>query len=129
MHVKYPCVCSDILVFSGGDHRDASLYKRQGMCMAKSVPILTVNTGSSSIRLAAYAATTGAGVELLAAQHGEPNHRNPAEHVRRFLRDHGLADIALVAHRVVHGGEKFLQSCLLDDGAERENERPTDRES
>jgi len=93
--------------------------------MAKSVPILTVNTGSSSIRLAAYAATTEEGVELLATQHGEPNHRNPAEHVRQFLRDHGLADIALVAHRVVHGGEKFLQSCLLDDGAEREIERLT----
>ncbi|HLE93937.1 MAG TPA: acetate/propionate family kinase [Sulfuricaulis sp.] len=93
--------------------------------MAKSVPILTVNTGSSSIRLAAYAAMTEEGVELLATQHGEPNHRNPAEHVRQFLRDHGLADFALVAHRVVHGGEKFLQSCLLDDGAEREIERLT----
>ena len=93
--------------------------------MAKTVPILTVNAGSSSIRLAAYTATTGEGIELLAAQRVEPDNRNPAEHVRQFLRDRGLADIALVAHRVVHGGEKFLQSCLLDDESTREIERLT----
>ena len=42
--------------------------------MAKSVPILTVNTGRSSSRLAASAATTGAGVELLAAVDLMRNH-------------------------------------------------------
>jgi acetate kinase len=93
--------------------------------MAKTVPILTVNAGSSSIRIAAYAANKEEGMERLAAQSGEPDYRHPAEYVRQFLRDHGLADIALVAHRVVHGGEKFLQSCLLDASAEHEIERLT----
>jgi acetate kinase len=39
--------------------------------------------------------------------------------LRGFLQEHAVAEIAVVAHRVVHGGQRFKEPCLLDAEAER----------
>lgn len=91
--------------------------------MTEDLPILTVNTGSSSVRLAAFRPSAGERMEALAAQRYEPDQREPAEILRHFFGEHGLAGISLVAHRVVHGGEKLQQACLLDAGVEAEIEK------
>jgi acetate kinase len=84
--------------------------------------ILTVNTGSSSCRLAAFAATGG----RLSRMAGEAfriveGHEEAAERILPdFLKTHRIGGIAAAAHRVVHGGHRLTQSCLLDAGTEEE---------
>lgn len=84
--------------------------------------ILTVNTGSSSVRLAAFVNDDNELTELANARHdlaaGEPGNI-----LKEFVRALGAGRIDVSAHRVVHGGTKFTASRLLDQEAEREIER------
>ena len=84
--------------------------------------LLTVNAGSSSIRLAAFADEAG-GRRLIASHHGGVEPARAETAMRGFIDQNGLGDITAVAHRIVHGGGKFLRSCLVDDRVEREIER------
>lgn len=104
--------------------------------------ILIINTGSSSVKYALIEAGTGhtlaegivERIGLEGARHkgagrgGEfqksvdaPNHRMAMELVLTSLadaREGGLTDISeidAVGHRVVHGGEKFKNSVLIDN--------------
>ena len=80
--------------------------------------LLTVNTGSSSVRLALYARDAEA-LRLLTSHHysGEPH---PEYALREFL---GSEPVDAVAHRVVHGGEKLSAPCVIDADVEAEIER------
>ena len=81
-------------------------------------PILTVNTGSSSVRLAAF--DSGAEeLRPLAAQHHDAEAGAPEELLRAFLEAHDLKKVAVVAHRVVHGGARFTAATRLDAEAVR----------
>jgi len=74
--------------------------------------ILTMNVGSSSLRLDAFG-SNGAGPHRLAALH-EPVAAEPYTPILRdFVRMHGLENIVAVAHRIVHGGGAFTEPCLL----------------
>lgn len=84
--------------------------------------LLTVNAGSSSIRLAAFAHETG-GQRLLASHHGNAEPARAAAVLRAFIEQHALGDIVAVAHRVVHGGDKLVRSCVVDAEVEWEIER------
>lgn len=90
--------------------------------MVLSMIILTVNTGSSSVRLAAFARDRDGLTELANVRHdlaaGEPQVM-----LNGFVRVHGLSRIDVSAHRVVHGGTSFTASRLLDQEAEREIDR------
>ncbi|GMQ99707.1 MAG: acetate kinase [Zetaproteobacteria bacterium] len=80
--------------------------------------ILTMNVGSSSLRLDAFG-FNGAGPHRLAALH-EPAAAEPyAPILRDFVRMHGLKNVAVVAHRIVHGGGAFTTPCLLHAGEEK----------
>jgi len=76
--------------------------------------ILTVNAGSSSLKLAAFVAE---GEELLRV--AEANVRSA--HSSQASLEQGLAqlgrsgDPARVGHRIVHGGSRFHEPTLLDD--------------
>ncbi len=90
--------------------------------MANPGPILTVNAGSSSLKLRLL----GPDDRVLAENDGEP-HDDPdelGEALRRML-DAGPAPDA-AAHRVVHGGAEFDRPTLVDAGVERELERLAD---
>jgi acetate kinase len=86
--------------------------------------VLTVNTGSTSVKLAAFEVD---GAEA-AARQGSPQtprrvqalhltgaHPDPAASLRSFLAQlPGPA--AAAAHRVVHGGTRFSAPALIDEG-------------
>lgn len=80
--------------------------------------LLTVNAGSSSVRLSLYANDGGA-LRLLDARH-YPGDAEPQERLRALS---AWKRIDAVAHRVVHGGPLFDAPCLIDAEVEAEIER------
>jgi len=84
--------------------------------------LLTVNTGSSSLRLAAFA-PEGESLARRADAHFSGTRDDPAEILRAFLEAHGIEEVAAVAHRVVHGGARLTAPCRVDAAVEAEIER------
>jgi acetate kinase len=83
--------------------------------------VLTVNTGSTSVKLAAFevdeeAGEAGPPPKRLAAQHLTGSGLDPAASLRGFLARLERPPAA-VAHRVVHGGTRFTGPTLIDDSA------------
>jgi acetate kinase len=83
--------------------------------------ILTVNTGSSSVRLAALVRDGGQLTELASVRHDLGS--EPQVILEEFARAHGLMEVNAVAHRVVHGGMNLTSPRLLDHEVEQEIER------
>lgn len=81
--------------------------------------ILTVNAGSSSIRLTAFA-LDGGEPQPVAAYHGEHDWSEAQSVLREVQCGWTLRGFAAVSHRVVHGGEKLARSCLLTPEVEAE---------
>lgn len=84
--------------------------------------VLTVNAGSSSVRLGLWRAHDGAVTPELAetlARDGAA----PDERLLRFLDRAGGPAIDVVAHRFVHGGPNLTRSCELDARVEKELRR------
>jgi acetate kinase len=80
--------------------------------------ILTVNAGSSSLRLAAFSGHDGHGrPRRVAAQHYSGN-RLPRSLLKAFLDS--LNSVEAVAHRIVHGGEHLVEPCLINTKTEAE---------
>jgi acetate kinase len=82
---------------------------------------LTVNTGSTSVKLAAFEVQSSAGEaetppRRLAAQHLTGHSADPAAALQGFLGQLPDGPDAVV-HRVVHGGTRFTGPTLIDDGA------------
>jgi acetate kinase len=78
--------------------------------------ILALNCGSSSVKYKVYSwekkqTLTKGIVERIGIAGGPPNHR---EALREVIGGLGY-EISAVGHRVVHGGEKFKSSVLIDD--------------
>lgn len=80
--------------------------------------LLTVNTGSSSVRLAAFTLE----LRRFAGVH-YPDVGGAASRLRAFLHERGVRDVIIVAHRVVHGGAKLRRPCVVDREVEAEIER------
>lgn len=81
--------------------------------------LLTVNTGSSSVRLAAFA-LQGETPARRASVHFSDTRHDPAEILRAFLEEHAIGEVAAVAHRVVHGGARLTAPCRIDAAVEAE---------
>lgn len=81
--------------------------------------ILTVNTGSSSVRLAVFARHERGLAEVASVRH-ELRGEEPGAMLHAFAQAHGLGRVEAAAHRVVHGGERFTASRALDPETERE---------
>ena len=103
--------------------------------------LLTINTGSSSLKAALYRLDESETLELAAEatrigrtgselrladawgetislQRGDlPDHAAVLEVLLGWLRSRGLdQDLAAVGHRVVHGGERYREPCLITPG-------------
>ncbi|HEV2269507.1 MAG TPA: acetate kinase [Steroidobacteraceae bacterium] len=83
--------------------------------------VLTVNTGSTSVKLAAYqtdppCAEAGPPPRRLAARHLTGVGLDPVAALRALLGELPGRPAA-VAHRVVHGGTRFTGPALIDDAA------------
>jgi acetate kinase len=77
--------------------------------------VLVVNAGSSSLKLSLL----GRGEEPVAAEEvAAPRTEIDAARLRTVL-DSGLGDADAVGHRVVHGGSRFSEPVLVDDGVRR----------
>ena len=83
--------------------------------------LLTINAGSSSLRLAAFA--HDGRLTRLGEQHSSDNAVAGLNRIREFLRRHAVAEISCVAHRVVHGGSGLATPCRIDARIEAEIER------
>ena len=85
--------------------------------------ILTVNSGSSSVRLVAFRSVAGGRLDVVASVHGDKATGSNEEFLGRFIAQYRLTDIAAVAHRVVHGGARLVESRCVDEDIEREVEQ------
>ena len=84
--------------------------------------LLTVNTGSSSVRLDLFEARE-AGVAQAVASYHAPLGSSPETALREFLHGWEARALQVIAHRVVHGGARFTAPCLIDSAVEQEIER------
>ena len=84
--------------------------------------ILTVNAGSSSVRLAAFAPEE-AELRVRGVERHDLGTGWPAELLAAFVNRHLPARPRLVAHRVVHGGARLTSTRRIDAGVEAEIER------
>ena len=80
--------------------------------------ILTINTGSSSLKYALFAGGAG-GMKLASGLiEVKRDHQAALKLVLGLLQQEGLiddlAEIKAVGHRFVHGGEKYLQPLLVN---------------
>lgn len=75
--------------------------------------VLTVNAGSSSVRLDVFTAGAG-GLQRAASRHLEGH--GDADAVAAFLAEAGRVDA--VSHRVVHGGAGFTSTTRIDAAVE-----------
>jgi acetate kinase len=75
------------------------------------VRVLVVNAGSSSLKLSLI----GPGAETLAEHElAAPRAQVERDELRAALRSDALADPDVVAHRIVHGGERFDRAVVVD---------------
>ncbi len=79
--------------------------------------IVTINAGSSSVRLAAFG-SDHASLTLLASKHVPGNAETAPRVLAIFLQENCIRDVVAVAHRIVHGGSRFTQTCILDESVE-----------
>lgn len=84
--------------------------------------LVTVNAGSSSVRLAAFSVPS---LEPLATRHYEDVSVAAGTDFSRQLRELGTPAPALVVHRIVHGGARLTQPCRIDTAVEKEIEALT----
>lgn len=88
--------------------------------------ILTVNTGSSSVRLAVFVRENDVVSMLANERYGFGARALSVKDVlATFMQTHGIAHVDVSAHRVVHGGETLNTSRLLDRKVEAEIDRLT----
>ncbi len=84
--------------------------------------ILTINTGSSSVRLEAFSYEKG-DQKRIASSYFKTRENEPRVLLEAFFRNNDIKEISLAAHRVVHGGTKFITSCLITPEVVDEIER------
>lgn len=75
--------------------------------------VLTVNSGSTSVKLALYKATPLEDPERLAIQHHTGSHLDPAA-LLGALAAKLPAPPEAIAHRIVHGGTRFVRPTPID---------------
>ena len=84
--------------------------------------IVTVNSGSTSIKLAAFelaaALEPQTDLQALATVHHAGTHLEPHAELSAFLAQLPAAPVAL-AHRVVHGGQRFTHAVRIDAAVRR----------
>jgi acetate kinase len=79
--------------------------------------ILTVNSGSTSVKLAAFELAGGATLRhVRTVQHSGPD-LSAVQCLNEFIRVLPAQKVAVVAHRVVHGGDRYVRPLILNDQA------------
>src|SRR4051812_19329614 len=84
------------------------------------LPILIVNTGSSTFKWALFAEDDGRVLDSGTEEWGAEDALTRKTQIEEKLR--GLPPCLAVGHRVVHGGAVFRESVVIDDQVRRELE-------
>jgi acetate kinase len=75
--------------------------------------ILTINSGSTSVKLAAFTSSAGELTCIRSEHQDAPT--DPQQLLRKFIAALPAVPLAAVAHRVVHGGTRFCEPTRIDD--------------
>jgi acetate kinase len=90
------------------------------------VNILALNSGSSSLKFGLYCVESSRIEMLLSGEAesigGEKGHREAIVRIERRLADSRMQAPDAIGHRIVHGGPKLRQHCLIDDSVVRQLE-------
>jgi len=78
--------------------------------------LLTVNSGSTSVKLALYDASSADTPTRVGAEQHSGNTLDP-QSVLGTLSSHLPSAPQVIAHRIVHGGTRFVEPTRLDDAA------------
>ena len=84
--------------------------------------VFVLNTGSSSVKFRVVNPESGeVGAEGIVERIGEPGSDTPDHRaaIDRILAGLDRGSIDAVGHRIVHGGDRFVQATLVDDEVER----------
>lgn len=84
--------------------------------------LITVNSGSSSLRLSVFY-REGQALRLAHAAHYSTTEIFDSDQFSRLLDGLDALDADMVIHRIVHGGDKLQSTCRVDDRVEAEIER------
>ena len=85
--------------------------------------VLTVNTGSSSVRLSLQQWNSQDSLKSIGSVRYNHSDGEPKELLQNFLHSHGINKVDLVSHRVVHGGSTLVSSRILNDESVAEIKR------
>jgi len=77
--------------------------------------VLTVNTGSSSVRLSLQQWNGQEFLKSIGSVRYNHSDGEPKGLLQNFLHTHGINKVDIVSHRVVHGGSTLVSSRILDD--------------
>ena len=84
--------------------------------------LVTVNAGSSSLRLSVFD-NDGHAVQCLNAGHYPAAADFSNDRLRKLLAELDALDADVLIHRIVHGGDHLKSTCIIDDDVEYEIER------
>src|SRR3989337_4056351 len=79
------------------------------------VILLTVNTGSSSVRLSLQQWSGKESLKSIGSVRYNHGDGEPKELLQSFLHSHDINKVDIVSHRVVHGGSTLVSSRILND--------------
>lgn len=77
--------------------------------------ILSLNSGSSSLKFGLYHVDAASMETLLAATLPTTDPQDAVNHVATLLEQRQLPAPAAIGHRIVHGGPLLREHCLIDD--------------
>jgi acetate kinase len=84
--------------------------------------VITINSGSTSVKLAAFDCTGPAITEILRRKRSGAS-LDAHEVLNEFVRELGACTPEATSHRVVHGGSRFTGPVRLDDAVQAELEQ------
>lgn len=84
--------------------------------------LITVNAGSSSLRLSVFC-RDGHSLRFVNAGHYAAEDISDSDQFSHLLGKLDALDADIVVHRIVHGGDKLISTCRVDDQVESEIEQ------
>jgi acetate kinase len=85
----------------------------------KGVTVLTVNVGSSSVRLGLFSYEDGEPAKIKSRKYSFQLGK-PVELLNSFLEDQSQKKLKVIAHRIVHGGKNLVEPQIIDSHVEAE---------
>ena len=83
--------------------------------VVNNVIVLALNSGSSTLKFGLYRVDESRTETLLSETISNPNLQEAMLRIQGLLAESNMPQPAAIGHRVVHGGPKLRQHCLIDD--------------